>query len=242
MSKELFNYFDKRHMKEILRQAPSDDGPVITLSRQSGCDGRLVAEAAAMLLNIRGKTDRWRTVDREIVRAVATAIDTDPKRIETFYKGVENSNLSEMIMAVSEDFVSDQTIKRVIEEVVLSICKEGYVVMVGGAGISIAQGVVNSLHVRLTAPFYWRVENVMGKHDIPIDEAEESILLSDERRFKTIQTFLKQRSVNIDYLFDSIINRSRFNINQTASLIVSLYEARRASIEDAASTGARFSG
>jgi cytidylate kinase len=229
MSRRIFEYFDKRHMEEVLRQPSSDDGPVITISRQTGCNARQVAESAIVQLNMKYHTDKWRWLDKDVIFDIAREIEADPHRIESFYKGIEHSNLSEMVMALSGTFVSDQRVKRAIEDVILSICKEGHIILVGRAGVSIAQGVANSLHVRLMAPFYWRVESVMRTRGIPIDEAEEFLLESDERRFKLIQTFLRQRSVNIDYLFDATLNRSHFSVSHTASLIVSLFEARIAS-------------
>ena len=68
--------------------------------------------------------------------------------------------------------------------------------------------------------------SVMKKKAMDIGTAEEYVVETDEKRFKLIQTFLKQKSINIDYLFDSTINRSSFTIQQTASLIVSMYDAK----------------
>jgi len=224
--KKFFDYFDKRHREAILGQPESEDGPVITISRQTGCDARQVAESAAEMLNRKYNVTKWRWIDKDIIQRIAKEINTDDARVESFYKGIEHSNLSEMIMAFSGSFVSDQKIKRAIEDVVLSICKEGYVVVVGRGGVSIAHQIADALHIRLMAPFYWRVENVMKKKNVDIETAEEYVVDTDEKRFKLIQTFLKQKSINIDYLFDATINRGSFTIQQTASLIVSMYDAK----------------
>lgn len=220
----MFDYFDKRHREAVLGQPVTEDGPVITISRQTGCDARQVAEAVAEKLNRKFQTTRWRWIDKDIIYKIARELNTEEARVEGFYKGIENSNLSEMIMAFSGGFVSDQRIKKAIEDVVLSICKEGYIVLVGRGGVSIANNLVDSLHIRLMAPFYWRVENVMRKKNMNIGDAEQFVLDTDEKRFRLIQIFLKQKSVNIDYLFDSTINRKSFTIDQTASLIESMYE------------------
>jgi cytidylate kinase len=224
--KIMFDYFDKRHREAVLGQPPSEDGPVITISRQTGCDARQVAEHVAEQLNNKYKTTKWRWIDKDIIYRIAKELNTDAARVEGFYKGIEHSNLSEMVMAFSGSFVSDQRIKRAIEEVVLSICKEGYIVLVGRGGVSVAHEMTDSLHIRLMAPFYWRVENVMEKKRMNIETAEEYVLETDEKRFKLIQTFLKQKSINIDYLFDATINRDSFTIQQTASLITAMYDAK----------------
>ena len=40
---KFFDYFDGRHRDLILNKPGSEDGPVITLSRLTGCDARQVA-------------------------------------------------------------------------------------------------------------------------------------------------------------------------------------------------------
>jgi cytidylate kinase len=131
-----------------------------------------------------------------------------------------------MIMAFSGGFVSDLRVKKAIRDVVLAICKEGYIVLVGRGGVSIAHDITDSLHIRLMAPFYWRVENVMKKKAMNIETAEEYVINTDDSRFNLIQGFLDKKSVNIDYLFDSTINRNSFTIIEIAELIVSMYEKK----------------
>jgi cytidylate kinase len=99
-------------------------------------------------------------------------------------------------------------------------------VLVGRGGVSLAHDIADSLHVRLIAPFYWRVENVMKKKEMNIEAAEEYIVDTDEKRHNLITTFLEKKSLNIDYLFDITINRQSFNIFETAELIVSMYEKK----------------
>jgi len=223
---KFFDYFDSRHRESILKKTSGDDGPVITISRQTGCDARQVAENIVDFLNRKAGTTKWKWVDKDIIYDIAKELNTDTQRVENFYRGIELSNMSEMIMAFSGGFVSDLRVKKAIKDVVLSICKEGHIVLVGRGGVSIAHGIPDSLHVRLIAPFYWRVENVMKKKEMDIESAEEFVVDNDEKRHNLITTFLEKKIVNIDYLFDATINRQSFNINETADIIVSMYEKK----------------
>lgn len=216
-------YFDRRQREEILKQPSSDDGPVITISRLTGCDARQVASLLVEKLNHKSDLAKWRWVDKDIIYSIAKELNTDTQRVENFYKGIELSNMSEMIMAFSGGFVSDMRVKKAIKDVVLSMCKEGYIILVGRGGVSIAQDIRDSLHIRLIAPFYWRVENVMKKKEMDIEAAEEYVVDTDEKRFNLIQTFLDKKPLNIDYLFDATLNRNCFTIQQTAELIYSMY-------------------
>jgi cytidylate kinase len=131
-----------------------------------------------------------------------------------------------MIMAFSGGFVSDLRVKKAVKDVVLTMCKEGFIIIVGRGGVSIARDVVDALHIRLIAPFYWRVENVMKKKEMDIETAEEYVVDTDEKRFNLIQTFLDKKPLNIDYLFDATINRSSFIIKEISEMIVSMYEKK----------------
>jgi cytidylate kinase len=223
---KFFDYFDGRYRESILSKPPAEDGPVITISRLTGCDARQVAAILVDELNRKYGIKKWKWVDKDIIYAIAKELNTDTQRVENFYKGIELSNLSEMIMAFSGGFVSDLRVKKAIRDVVLSMCKEGYIILVGRGGVSIAHEIADALHIRLIAPFYWRVENVMKKKEMDIETAEEYVVDTDEKRFNLIQAFLDKKPLNIDYLFDATINRSSFAIQEITDLIVSMFEKK----------------
>ncbi len=219
-------YFDRRQREEILKKPSSEDGPVITISRLTGCDARQVAALLVDDLNHLTGSCKWKWVDKDIIYDIAKELNTDTQRVENFYKGIELSNMSEMILVFSGGFVTDLRVKKAIKDVVLSMCKQGHIILVGRGGVSIAHDMENSLHVRLIAPFYWRVENVMKKKNMDIEAAEEYVVDTDEKRFNLIHTFLDKKPLNIDYLFDATLNRSSFTIQQISEMICSMYEKK----------------
>lgn len=223
---KFFDYFDGRCRESILKQVPYEVGPVITLSRLTGCDARQVAAILTDSLNHKFNTKKWKWIDKDIIYAIAKELNTDTQRVENFYKGIELSSISEMIMAFSGGFVSDLRVKKAIREIVLSMCREGFIILVGRGGVSIAHEIDDALHIRLIAPFYWRVENVMKKKEMNIETAEEYVVDTDEKRFNLISTFLEKKPLNIDYLFDATINRSSFTLENIAEMILSMYEKK----------------
>jgi len=223
---KFFDYFDERYRESILNSPTSEDGPVITISRLTGCDARETASIVIEKLNTMFGITKWKWVDKDIIFSIAKELNIDTQRIESYYEGIKLSNLSEMIMAFSGGFVSDLRVKKAIKDVVLSICKEGYVVLVGRGGVSIARDIKDALHVRLSAPFYWRVENVMKKKEMGLETAEKYVIETDEKRNDLIQTFLDKKIKNTDSLFDVTLNRQSFSISETADLIVAMYEKK----------------
>ena len=206
-------------------------GPVITISRLTGCDGREVAAALVAQLNLSHNTNKWKWIDKDIIYHAAHELKTDTNRVETYYQGMTMNDMSEMIMAFSGTFVSDSSVKKAIKEVVLSIAREGHAVIIGRGGVAITHDMTNALHIRLVAPLYWRVENVMRKKSMIIEKAEEYVVETDEKRNKMIVSFLDKKPLSIDYLFDSTLNRSSFSIDQLSALILDMYEAKLGKIK-----------
>jgi cytidylate kinase len=229
--KKIFDYFDTRYRAEMLGRPIDQTGPVITISRLTGCDGREVAAALVAQLNLRHNTNKWKWIDKDIIYHAAHELKTDTNRVETYYQGMTMNDMSEMIMAFSGTFVSDSSVKKAIKEVVLSIAREGHAVIIGRGGVAITRDMTNALHIRLVAPLYWRVENVMRKKGMIIEKAEEYVVETDEKRNKMIVSFLDKKPLSIDYLFDSTLNRSSFSIDQLSALILDMYEAKLGKIK-----------
>lgn len=224
--KKIFDYFDTRYQAEMLGRPADQTGPVVTISRLTGCDGREVAAELVAQLNTRYNTNKWKWVDKDIIYHAAYELKTDTNRVETYYQGLGMPDISQMIMAFSGSYITDSSVKKAIREVVLSIAREGHVVIIGRGGVSITREMTNALHVRLVAPVYWRVQNVMKKKGMIIEKAEEYTLQTDEKRQKLIVDFLDKKPQCIDYLFDVTLNRSSFTLEQISSLIMTMYESK----------------
>jgi len=224
--KKIFDYFDTRYRAETLGRPVDQTGPVITISRLTGCDGREVAAELVAQLNMRFNTNRWKWVDKDIIYHAAHDLRTDTHRIETFYQGYGMTDISQMIMAFSGSFVTDSSVKKAIREVVLSIARDGYAVIIGRGGVAITHEMANALHVRLVAPMYWRVQNVMKKKGMIIEKAEAYTVETDEKRHKLIVDFLDKKPLSMDYLFDVTMNRSSFTVEQISSMILTMYESK----------------
>ncbi len=223
---KIFRYFDDRYKENLKMVRESECGPIITISRQAGCDAIAIAKKLVSVLNKEAGINRWKWIDKEILLNAAHELGTSTQRVESYIKGKGLPNLSELIMAVSGHFVSDVKVKKAVKDVVLSICKDGYVVLVGRGGVSITTNVPKSLHARLIAPFYWRVENIIGKKKMNIEEAEEYVVDTDEKRYNLILNFLDKKPLNIDFMFDVTINRSSFSTDQIAVMLAQMYKER----------------
>lgn len=231
MDNILFKYFEHRYKEAGNKLKHTQKfGPVITISRQSGCEAKAIARVLMTELNSAGNTHKWRCVDKEILEKSAKELNLSASKIEHFYKGPEKSSFIDMFIAFSKTYVNDLKIKNTIKEVMLSICKQGHIILVGRAGAAILQDQTNVLNVRFTAPFYWRIENIMKKRKSDIEEAEEWAIETDENRYKLLYLFLEKQPGNLDYLFDATLNRKNFNITESVQLILQLAKTKKMEI------------
>ncbi|MFO7853617.1 MAG: AAA family ATPase [Bacteroidota bacterium] len=226
MADKFFKYFDERYRGNVLRDSSESFGPIVTISRLTGCDAVAVAKRLVKCLNKEQNTTKWRWIDKEILLNAARELDTGEHNVESFTRRQQLSSFSEMLMAVSGKYISDAKLKKTIKEVVLTISKEGYVVLVGRGGVALTGSVKRALHVRLVAPFYWRVENIIKKKNLDIEAAEEFIVETDEKRHNIISNFLDRKPISLDYLFDITMNRSSFSVDQIAQTLCLLYDKK----------------
>lgn len=231
MDNILFKYFEQRYKEtnSKLGSAPRF-GPVITISRQSGCEAKKIAKLLAEKLNIENPGNSWRCVDKEILEKSARELNLSTSKIKHFYKGEEKSMFIDMFVAFSKTHVNDLQIKNTIKEVMTSLCKQGHIILVGRAGGAILQDQTNVLNIRLTAPFMWRIENIMKNRKTSIEVAEEWAIDTDEQRYKLFYQFLGKQPANLDYLFDATLNRKNFDKNQIVEIILDLMKTKKLTI------------
>lgn len=223
MENVLFKYFENRYQESAQRANPKNQfGPVITISRQAGCEAKKIGKLVATELNSLHKDSPWRCIDKEILEKSAKELNLQASKIEHFYKGHEKSTFIDMFVAFSRTHVNDVKIKNTIKEVMVSLCRQGHIILVGRAGAAILHDQPNVLNIRLTAPFYWRIETIMKNHQSTIEEAEEWAIDTDEKRHKLFYTFLDKQPGNLDYLFDATLNRQHFSPIQTSQIIIEL--------------------
>ncbi len=227
MENVLFKYFENRYQEASNRLNPAQNfGPVITISRQSGCEARKIGNMLVSELNSKSENKPWRLIDKEILEQSAKELKLSTSKIEHFYKGQEKSTFVDMFASFSKTHVNDLKIKKTIKEVLISICRQGHIVLIGRAGAAILQNQPNALNLRLTAPFYWRIETIMKNRNTRIEEAEEWAIETDENRHKLFYTFLEKQPGNLDYLFDATLNRKNFSVQQTVAIIMFLAKAK----------------
>lgn len=200
-------------------------GPVITISRQTGCGATRIAWSVCEELNKKKSSlkseGKWNLINREIFQASAEQLHLDPKALQQVINDKDRGIVDQIIDALSShSHKSDQHILKTIQEVIWQFGNNGNVLVVGRGGASICNGIKRSLHIRLEAPEEWRIAEIAKRLDFNKTFATEYIRKHDaERELLITKLFAGKHNIQI---YDVTINRSRFTEDEIVDSITQL--------------------
>lgn len=159
----------------------------ITISREYGAGGSVVAQLAADML-------RWRLVDNQVVEEVARRAGLTPddvaRREERGPSFVER--LARALATATPELLGAESVQppeaeesrlvKLTEQVVRDACAAGNVVLVGRAAVALLGSREDALHVRVVADPEHRARVIMERLAVTHDEAVRRIKEVDANR------------------------------------------------------------
>jgi cytidylate kinase len=176
---------------------------VITISRQWGSLGNVVANAVADRLG-------YRVVMRQLINQAA---------LRSGAPEVALAVIDELrLFGLSPTDAEYQAYTRAMHSVIEELAAEGRVVIVGRAGQMVLRDRPGTLHVRVIAPFELRVQRLAERYGIALPAARAQVRASDRQR----RTYLK-RFYNADLddpdLYDLVLNTARLSAETACDLV-----------------------
>lgn len=226
MENRLFDYMNRRLSGEVIPEiSKKEPGPVITISRQTGCGARGIAFAICQELNKRkpaGKNEnQWRFISREILQDSAEKLNLDPVALQHVVNDKDRGIMDQIVGALSTHaFKSDQKILKTVHDVIRQFGHSGKVVIIGRGGASICSDIKQSIHIWLVAPEDWRIAEIARRLDYNKTYATDYVHKRDAERELLITRLLGKKPDSL--AFDLEINRSRFTDAQIAEMIIQL--------------------
>jgi len=228
MDNIFIKYFRERH--QIIEDIGLIHGPVMTISREFGCEANPMAGKLAERLNYYflpiGAKKSWNIINKEILDLAASELQTDSKNIAYLFSFEQKNMVDDFIMSVSsKHHRSEWRIKEAIKDAIRAFGMNGYAIIVGRAGAQILNDVKNSLHVRLIAPFEWRVKRVMEKYHLSSADAEARVKFMDKNRKKLIAKFSKDADCHSCY--DIFYNLKSLTHDQIIHNIIHMMQQKK---------------
>lgn len=185
---------------------------VVTISREPGSGGNLVAKAVSERLS-------FDLFHQEVIHEMAKSAKVSNRLLET---------LDEKGLSVLEDWISslvddrhlwpDQYLQHLMK-VVGTIGKYGRAVIVGRGANFILPG-DKRLSVRVIAPQSVRVQNVAREYDISVAEAKKRILRTESNRRSFVRKYFYADIADPIY-YDLVINTGAVSIDGAADAVSS---------------------
>jgi len=196
--------------KRTIKSRDTKPGQIITISRQKGSGGRIIAKALAEKLNI----TLW---GKQILEVIADQSGWD-------YQAEMFNALDEKAQNIIETFISDFMGKAAKDSYFHLLPKAIYVIAQNDA-ILLGRGahlvLQNAFHVHIKASFETRMKNMI-KHE-KMSERKATALLreNDKERDTFTREFAKKIGIkNWINNFDLVIGTDRYGVDEATSIIL----------------------
>lgn len=228
MKIDLEKYLKEQYQKTI--SADQEPGPVITISRQYGCSAKALAQRLSKKINDlladKKKPKGWTWINKEVFEGTAKALDLKKSRVLHVFEGEKKGLVERLILSSSEKYyTSDAKIRKKIIEIARSFAEQGNIIIIGLGGVAITHDIKQAFHVRLEAPFEWRVEQAAKKWDKSIADMEEYAASIDKKRYNLRSSLIKKG--NPHEMFDVTFNMMTMDLDEIADTIVGFMKKRQ---------------
>lgn len=214
-------------IREEAKKVVEPPGPVITVSRECGCSGRLFAEKLTERINskINTPSQNWKWVNKEILSLASKELKLNPDQVKTLLKTEDRNFLDELVSSFTVKYYApDAKIKRAIKEVVRHIAIQGHVVIIGRGSEALTQDIQRSLHVKLYAPLSWKIDAIRNRSSISAEEAKKIVIETDKRRIKFVEGYLAKEPNKLVYDID--FNCAKFSQDEIIEIILKIAEIK----------------
>lgn len=190
---------------------------VITISREFGSEGDLIASQVAQTLD-------HHFVDQKLIGVLLgqygyVEFDKEYATLPTFWERFD----------AQREKHRDETVN-MLNRVIQAVARHGNVVLLGRSGFEVLGGFADVLHVRLQAPFPVRVRRVMKQQNIPFEQAEALVKKNDRVRVAFVEEFYRVPWNSI-HAFDLVINTGKVSPDPATHMIVDAAGTFESSLE-----------
>ena len=218
---------ENRIQKERERQAVpevSETHFVLTVSHEYGSGGRTIAKRIAHELDLP-------YYDTEIIKMAAERSDFAAEYLHKHEEKISSTALYTLFDWYAGSFPENEVplpeqIFRLEAQVIQEIAAKDSCVIVGRLANYVLQNHKNSLHIFITADEPKRIERVMRKETISLEEAKEKIRAFANDRKNHCQQFSAMEWGNSEN-YDITVKSNRYGVDRTAAILIQLIKEFR---------------
>jgi cytidylate kinase len=209
---------DQMHRWQLMhmgKKVEKDVLPIVTISREPGSGGRIVAKKLAVMLKVE-------LFHQEVLHEMAKRAEVSRQMLAT---------MDERGLSILEDWISslvqdrhmwpDEYLRHLMN-VIGTIGKHGRAVVVG-RGANFVLPPEQRFRVRITAPRRFRIQNVAREFNISKDEAKRRVIQTESDRKAFIRKYFNSDIGDPDN-YDLILNTETLSLDDATKIIAAALE------------------
>ena len=198
--------------------------PFITISRQAGADGSLLAQQLVEALNRHDPHDKpWSAWDQELIEKVAWEHNI-PRECIAALEDKRRPWFLDFVNWLSSQHggaVDEFTVYARVAETIRALALAGHAVIVGRGGVYLTAGMDGGIHVRLVAPVEHRLKNVAHRLGVSLDEASKRVAEIDHNRAVFYKRYWPKKQLTPD-IFTVTLNTAALTDDQMIRCLLPL--------------------
>jgi hypothetical protein len=211
----LEEYNRRQGEKEAQQHKKPKSRPCITISREFGCEGYLVAERLRDLMMQR-TGEEWVLIDKAVIEEVSRHHNISQDILQTL--GENNRILNEVLATFSPRWKSEQDYFRMLSRHVVALAEQGNVIISELGGAVITRHIKNSHHFRIFGSEAFKAASLARRLEIDPGEAEKMMHKQQKMRDNFTRDFLDQDD-HAPVLYDMLYNNDRIIAGEIAHSI-----------------------
>jgi cytidylate kinase len=216
----LEEYNRRQHLSGTAKAQKEKLRPVITISRDFGCEGYAVAEKLCELVS--HKTgEKWILIDNAILEEVARNHNISEDILH--HLGENNRILDEVMATFSSQWKTDRDHFQLLCSYIISLAEQGNVIIIELGGAIITRHIEHSFHFRIYAPDSFKIATLARRLNLPAEDAEKLMHRQQKKRDRFTMEFLGQNGHDPG-LYDLLFNNERCNAEKIARTIAGYIE------------------
>jgi cytidylate kinase len=154
-----------------------------------------------------------------LIYQAANKLKVNPKRIHEIIEAEHRTSANEILDALATRYYkNDRIVRKNLTEILKYDATQGHVIIVGRGGVAVTKDIERGLHIKLVAPLDYRIEKIMERKKMTVDQAKEYVIETDKKRALLLEQF-SGKKINQIY-FDLTLNCQSFDSKGIVDVIL----------------------
>lgn len=211
--------------------------PVITISREYGCGGRVLGKMLAKKLNLK-------FYDSEIITLIAKETGYSEEYVSRNENRLDNALLYQMIMQdyavpLDKSLSKQDALYVASAKVIRKLASESPCVIVGRGADDILKDNPLCIKIRLFASFESKLDRCLNTYHLTKEKALKAMNLFDKRRAEHYAHYANA-DINDIHRYDLVLDSGTIGLEECCDLICALFKNRSSNVNSAAQSNQKL--